>query len=236
MNHKGSVKMLRLSGLLFGIILIAACGEADSPVESKVADSSEASAVANAVVEKTEQVADAADTADREGVWGDIAYGDPNAPIEIIEYASMTCPHCASFSSSIFPKVKEKYIDTGKVRFLFRNLVTNQLDLAASTVARCTNQEVAQKLTKEFFAKQNDWGRSQDPISALAGIARKAGISRTQFDRCLANTEMHKNLVKIGQDGVKEYNVNATPTVIVNGNKLDNYAFETIEKAVDAAL
>jgi protein-disulfide isomerase len=236
MNHKGSVKMLRMLGLLFGVTLIAACGEADSSTESTVADSSEVTTVANTVVEKAEQVADAAGTAEREGVWGDIAYGDPNAPIEIIEYASMTCPHCASFSSSIFPKVKEKYIDTGKVRFLFRNLVTNQVDLAASTIARCTNQEVAQKLTKEFFAKQRDWGTSQDPITALAGIARKAGISRTQFDRCLANTEMHKNLVKIGQDGVKEFNVTATPTIIVNGNKLDNYGLEAIEKAVEAAL
>ena len=233
--------MQRLIGLIFGATLIAACSEAETNTTSEATDSTETAVVVNAVVENEASsagtdtaVADEADA--REGVWGDIVYGDPSAPVEIIEYASMTCPHCASFSSSIFPKVKEKYIDTGKARFLFRNLVTNQVDLAASTVARCSNQEVAQKLTKEFFAKQNDWGRSQDPISALAGIARKAGISRTQFDRCLANTDMHKNLVKIGQDGVKEFGVNATPTIIVNGTKLDNYAFETIEKAVDAAL
>ncbi|UTW54499.1 thioredoxin domain-containing protein [Kordiimonas sp. SCSIO 12610] len=233
--------MQRIIGLIFGVTLIAACSEAETESTSSAVETAESTAVVNSVVEGAEEavaaVAEVAqDAGAREGVWGDIVYGDPNAPIEIIEYASMTCPHCASFSSSIFPKVKEKYIDTGKVKFLFRNLVTNQVDLAASTVARCSNQEVAQKLTKEFFAKQNDWGRSQDPISALAGIARKAGISRTQFDRCLANTEMHKNLVKIGQDGVKEFNVTATPTIIVNGSKLDNYAFETIEKAVDAAL
>lgn len=227
--------MQRLIGLIFGVTLVAACGETDNTAQSGTDSTSASTAVVNTVVENKAAMETGADET-REGVWGDIVYGDPNAPVEIIEYASMTCPHCAGFSASILPKVKEKYIDTGKAKFIFRNMVTNQVDLAASTVARCTNQEVAQKLTKEFFAKQSDWGRSQDPIGALAGIARKAGISRTQFDRCLQNKEMHQNLVKIGQDGVKEYNVSHTPTIIVNGKTLDNYGFEAIEKAVEAAL
>lgn len=163
---------------------------------------------------------------------GDIVYGDPQAPVEIIEYASMTCPHCANFSATIYPKIAEKYVDTGKVKFVFRNFVSNQLDLAATIAARCGGEAPAGELIKAIFARQREWARSDDPVSALASIIRKAGISRVQFDKCLADREIHKDLVKVTQDAVQIHKVNATPTLIVDGRKLDTYGFDRVEEVL----
>ena len=168
-----------------------------------------------------------------EGHYGDIVYGDVNAPIEIIEYASTTCPHCATFAATVMPTIKEKYIDTGKARLVYRNFVMNRVDLAASTISRCSNEETAKKLMKVLFARQRDWVQSKDPITALASIARKVGISRVKFDRCLANTDMHKHLVEMTQGGQKTYGVNATPTLIVNGAKVDVPSLENLIKVLD---
>jgi len=229
----------RVIGLCAAVIMLAACGEegesdagAVSEVTAVNTESTDAATTATAAASEVQDTVSEAISGD---FITDITYGDPNAPIEIIEYASMTCPHCASFSASIFPQVKENFIDTGKAKFIFRNLVVNRLDLAAAATARCTNQDVARELIKVYFAKQQEWGRSDDPIGALAGLARRAGVSRTQFDRCLANTDLHQALVKMGQDGAKEYNITGTPTIIVNGTPLDNYGYETIEKAVNEA-
>lgn len=166
------------------------------------------------------------------GYAGDIIYGNPDAEIEIIEYASMTCPHCASFASTIFPQVDEAYIQTGKAKFIFRNLVTNSLDLAATVAARCGGEETSGPLTKALFSRQSEWLRSQDPLAEIASIVRKAGISRTKLDQCLKDRPLHEALVKVGQDGTKLYDITGTPTVIVDGAKLKNYAFDTIADAM----
>lgn len=221
--------------LIAGLALLAvsACSEDEGntapAVDPEVVQAQEAEALAEA-----KRLADAAGG---QGTWGDIVYGDPDAPIEVIEYASLTCPHCATFAATIFPKIKEEYIDTGKIKFVYRNFVMNKFDMAASAAARCKSPEVTKKLMGVFFERQRTWAGGEGWDDALASLARRAGgISRTEFDRCVGNTEMRKHLVKMGQDGAIRYNVNATPTIIVNGDTVDIATWENIKAAIDAEI
>ena len=177
-------------------------------------------------------------TPSRAGVWGDIVYGDPDAPIELIEYASLTCPHCARFAADIFPKIQAEYIDTGKVKFIYRNYVMNPYDMAASVAARCKTPDVAKRLMKVYFDRQSAWLGAEDKVGALAGLARRAGgISRTQFDRCTANRDMQQHLAKMTQDGAARYRVNATPTLLVDGSKVEaTNDWEAVKAAIEAEL
>ncbi len=216
------------------MLAVSACsdsGDSSEPsLDPEIVKAQEATALAEA-----QELATAAGGA---GTWGDIVYGDPDAPVEITEYASLTCPHCARFAADIFPKIKENYIDTGKVKFIYRNFVMNKYDMAASAVARCKSPEVTKKLMSVFFARQSAWVGAEDRVGALANLARRAGgISRTEFDRCVANQEMQKHLVKMGQDGAVRYKVNATPTILVDGDKVEQTNdWEAVKAAIDAAL
>jgi protein-disulfide isomerase len=232
MNYNNCLKLgktLSVGGLL---LLLAACGGDDNTKtdETAMADAAPAS-------EATTNVSSSDAVPQGDGTYGDIVYGDPSAAIEIIEYASLTCPHCATFGAQVFPKIKEKYIDSGKVKFIYRNFIMNRYDMAASVVARCKSPEVTKRLMKVFFERQSDWSRAEDPLATLANLARRAGgISRTEFDRCLANSEMQTHLVKMGQDGEKEFSITGTPTIILNGDKVDNYSWENLQVLIDAEL
>ncbi len=171
------------------------------------------------------------------GTWGDIIYGAPNAPIEVIEYASFTCPACANFAINIFPKIKENYIDAGKIKFVYRNLVRDQYDMAASSIARCGTPDVAKRLGEVFFERQRDWAGAEDKVAGLAALARRAGgMSRIQVDRCIANSDMQQHLVKMTQGAATRYNASATPTIIVDGSKVAVATWENIKAAIDAKL
>lgn len=170
-----------------------------------------------------------------EGTWGELVYGDPEAPVTIVEYASLTCPHCATFANSFYPELKEKYLDTGKAKLVYRNYIMNRVDIAASAAARCGNEDVAKQLMKVFFARQDDWARSQQPLDELAALARRAGISRTKFDQCTSNEEMLKHLMAITTEAVDRFDITSTPSFIVNGRKLDFSTFdEALEQIGDA--
>jgi len=171
------------------------------------------------------------------GIYQDIVFGDPNAPVTLLEYGSMTCGACANFKNMVYPDIEKKYVDSGKVKFIFRNYVLGgQLDLVASSVARCTTEDVARALTKEFFAKQGRWLRSDTPVDDLAALARRAGISRVQFDQCIRDKDMQKYLAEMTKEGGSRMGVTGTPTLYVNGKKLSSYAPEVLEEALEAEL
>ncbi|MFC3053128.1 thioredoxin domain-containing protein [Kordiimonas pumila] len=217
--------------LVGGLLLaVAACDESETAktdtaetVNTPVAES-EASATASA--EQAEGI-----------TWGDITYGAADAPVTLIEYASLTCPHCAHFATEIFPKIEENYIATGKVKLIYRNFLLNRVDMAASTVARCGDEETAKKLMKVFFSRQAEWMREKDPVDGLAALARRTvNMSRTTFDRCLSNTEMHKHLVKMTTDGKDEFEITGTPTIIVDGTVQEKYEWDDLAAAIEDAL
>src|SRR5215510_9056113 len=147
---------------------------------------------------------------------GDEVLGDANAPITIIEYASMTCPHCAHFHKTVYPDLKKKYVDTGKVRFIFREFPLDPLAAAASLLARCAGKDKFFPLIEAFFDAQNEWV-VQKPLQPMFAIAKQAGFTQQTFDECLANQQMLNGIEESRTRAAQKLNVNSTPTFFING-------------------
>jgi protein-disulfide isomerase len=221
MIYKTYQNMVKAVSAGAALLVLAACGESGNE-GSNVVDA-DALLAANHEVEA------------EAGIWGDIVYGSEDAPIVVVEYASLTCPHCASFSKNDFPKIKADFIDTGKVRFHYRNYVMNPVDMRASLVARCRDMETTKRLMNVFFARQREWARAEDWTGALAGLARRTvNMSRTEFDRCASNREMITNLTKM-TTGALAFNVAATPTIFVNGVAAEQNDYESLKAMIEKA-
>jgi protein-disulfide isomerase len=150
------------------------------------------------------------------GPLGDEIQGADNAPVTIVEYASMTCPHCSHFHETTYPELKKKYIDTGKVRFIFREFPLDPLAAAASMLARCAGKDKYFPLVETFFAQQKDWV-VQKPLQPMFEIAKQAGFTQQSFDACLANQQMLNGIEESRTRAAKKFNVNSTPTFFING-------------------
>jgi len=150
------------------------------------------------------------------GPLGDEIQGSADAPVTIVEYASMTCPHCSHFHETTYPELKKKYIDTGKVRFIFREFPLDPLAAAASMLARCAGKDKFFPLIEAFFAQQKDWV-VQKPLQPMFAIAKQAGFTQQSFDQCLANQQLLSNLEEQRTRATQKFNVNSTPTCFING-------------------
>ena len=150
------------------------------------------------------------------GPLGDEIQGQADAPVTIVEYASMTCPHCSHFHETTYPEMKKKYIDTGKVRFIFREFPLDPLALAASMLARCAGKDRYFPLIDAFFAQQKDWV-VQKPLQPMFAIAKQAGFTQQSFDECLANQRLLTGLEEQRTRATQKFNVNSTPTFFING-------------------
>lgn len=169
---------------------------------------------------------------------GDITMGADDAPVTIVEYASMTCPHCASFHINTMPKLKSEYIDTGKVRFIFREFPLDQNALTASMVARCAGPEKFYGFIDVMFKQQRTWAASRDPKAALQRIARFGGMKQETFDKCMADRELSRRIVATRFHASNELKVNSTPTLFVNGDKVPGGAvgFEALDDLLKGIL
>lgn len=152
---------------------------------------------------------------------GEIIIGKADAPVTMIEYASMTCPHCANFHTKVFPALKRKYIDTGKLKLAFREFPLDGVALRASMLARCGGEAKVAPFLEILFTQQMDWAAASDPIAALNRIAKLGGMSQATFDACLADEALMKQLVQSRQDGVEKYNIQGTPSFIIDGKTHD---------------
>jgi len=180
----------------------------------------------------------AADIA-RPSSLGDMALGDPKAPVTIVEYASMTCPHCATFTLQVFPKIKEAYIDTGKARFIFREFPLDLTAAAGSMLARCIGKDDPAKyfaVNDLLFRQQADWA-VKDTAATLKRIARQAGMGEQQFEECLKDQKL-LDAIKESQDhAVNKLKVNSTPTFFVNETLVrGDISFEAFQKIIDPLL
>lgn len=150
------------------------------------------------------------------GPLGDEMQGAADAPVTIVEYASMTCPHCSHFHKTVYPELKKKYIDTGKVRFVFREFPLDPLAAAASMLARCAGKDKYFPLIEAFFEAQSDWV-VQKPLQPMFAIAKQAGFTQQTFDECLANQQMLNGIEESRARAASKLNVNSTPTFFING-------------------
>jgi protein-disulfide isomerase len=150
------------------------------------------------------------------GPLGDMVLGDEKAPVTIIEYASMTCPHCAHFHETTYPELKSKYIDTGKVRFIFREFPLDQLAAAGFMLARCSGKDKYFPLVETLFQKQREWV-VQRPLAPLMTISKQAGMTEQSFNECLKNQQVLDGIEDVRSRAATKFGVQSTPTFFING-------------------
>jgi len=169
----------------------------------------------------------------------DRVMGDANAPVTIVEYASMTCPHCAHFQETTFPELKKAYIDTGKAKYMLREFPLDDLAAAAFMLARCAGELDSSRyyaLVDTLFSKQNTWA-VQQPIPPLMAIAKQAGFTEQSFNACLNNQKLLDNIEAVRERAVKQFQVNSTPTFFINGEMLKGeQSFEEFDKRIKALM
>ena len=166
---------------------------------------------------------------------GEMALGSDNAKVVVVEYASASCPHCANFYKTTFPDLKKEYIDTGKIRFVFREFPHNQPALAAFMLARCAPKEKYFPLIDMFFTQQDSW--LQAPLEGLQKIAQLAGFTKESFDACLKNEGVAKGIIAVRDKAEKEFGVDSIPTFFVNGELLKGEtSIDEFRKTIDPLL
>jgi protein-disulfide isomerase len=167
---------------------------------------------------------------------GDVVIGSDKAPVTIIEYASMTCPHCAHFEETTFPELKKRYIDTGKVRYMMREFPLDALAAAGFMLARCAGPDKYEAIIETLFAKQNDWV-VQQPLEPLGAIAKQFGFTDDSFKACLANQKVLDNITAVRDNAVNKLQVNSTPTFFINGKRfVGDLTIDQIAKEIDPQL
>ena len=174
-----------------------------------------------------------------EPVLGDIVLGDDAAPVTVIEYASFTCPHCAAFHADTWPRFRAEYVDTGKVRFILREVYFDREGLWASMAARCGGASAFYPMADQFMKKQRLWAKAarNNNRSEISKIARLNGLSSAQLDACFSDQDYARALVEAYQRNAADDDVNSTPTFIINGAKhAGNMPFEELAALVDAAM
>jgi len=162
----------------------------------------------------------------------DRVLGKADAPITIIEYASLTCPHCAHFDVDVLPKLKQKWIDTGKAKLILRDFPLDEPALRAAMVARCAPADRFYTLVDTFFAQQEQWV-TRDYRAALEKLAKLGGMSEKEFKACISDKKLEDQVAQSRLTAAQQLGVDATPTFFINGKKFDGAP--TVE-AFDQAL
>ncbi len=209
------------AALLAAPFLIAACGSASSET---AADAATAPVAAGSEISAT-----------------DMVLGDANAKVTLIEYASVTCPGCARFNEQVIPGIKEKYVDTGKVKLVFREFPTPPANysLIGSVLARCAAEKAGPEayflITDALFRSQQTWIKD-NPKAELVKIIGQAGMDEAALDACLQRKELVEIINNNAVEGMEKYNVQGTPTFILNGEKMSYKTLEEFEQQIADAV
>ena len=155
-----------------------------------------------------------------EGALPDIVLGKADAPVTIVEYASMTCGHCAQFHNATYPVLKEKYIDTGKVKLILREFPLDIVAKAAFMIARCAGPDKYYPMVTTLFETQKTWAFNNNAAQALLAIAKQSGMTEAQFNTCLNDTKLAGQIDEVAKRGATDFNVNSTPTFFINGKQI----------------
>ena len=150
----------------------------------------------------------------------DIISGNENAPITIIEYASYSCSHCASFYKDLYKRINKNFIKTGKVKFIYRDFPLDAPSLKASQLVHCTKELKKKKeLIEILFSSQANWAYNEDYLQNLEKIAARTGMSKNIFNQCVKNEKLEDQILAIRLDAAQNFKINSTPSIIVNGEK-----------------
>jgi protein-disulfide isomerase len=171
------------------------------------------------------------------GALPDVSIGKADAPVTIVEYMSMTCPHCARFHTGTFEAIKTKYVDTGKVRFVLREFPLDTRAAAAIMLARCAPEGQYFPMVSALFASQMTWATAEDGKAALLQMSKLAGFTQESFEACLTNQKLLDDVNKVRDAASKEFGVNSTPTFFINGQRYTGeMSVEEMSGLIDAAL
>lgn len=172
----------------------------------------------------------------RPGQLGERSLGPADAKVTVVEYASLSCPHCAHFDTTIFDQFKQKYVDSGKVRYIFREFPLNAPAYAAASVARCAPADKFFDVVHAYFRKQATWLSSNNLKASTLDIAKEFGFTEQSFDACLTNQALFKAIDEVKARGAS-FGVSATPTFFINGKKYQgSLTLEDLDKAIEPLL
>ena len=176
-----------------------------------------------------------ADILSIEEAMQDRVIGNAEAPITIIEYASLTCPHCATFHAETLPQIKKEWIETGKAKLIYRDFPLDKYAASAAMIARCAPEDKYFIFLNAFFAQQKNWSRADDPVTVLTQLAGLGGMSKDDVDACLANEELQDAILQMRLDGQMEYGINSTPSFVINGKMINNLPYEDFKDILEDA-
>jgi protein-disulfide isomerase len=172
-----------------------------------------------------------------QGPLGDVALGPESAKVTIVEYASLTCSHCAAFHKDTWPELKKRYVDTGQVRFILREFPLDPLAKAGFMLARCDGEAKYYPITDLLFDQQSVWAFSKKPLDALQQMMRQAGFSKEKFESCLQDQKLYDAVDAVRKRGEEKFKVTSTPTFFINGQRVSgNMSIDELEKILKPLL
>lgn len=171
------------------------------------------------------------------GPLGDVTLGPADAKVTIVEYASLTCSHCAAFHANTWPELKKRYIDTGKVRFILREFPLDPLATAGFMLARCDGDGKYYPVTDMLFDQQKNWAFTEKPLDALRQLMRQAGFSQEKFDACLRDQKLYDAVNAVKNRAAEQFKVDSTPTFFINGVRYPgSMSIDELEKIIKPLL
>ena len=163
--------------------------------------------------------------------------GEKSAKIKMVEFASLTCGHCAKFHNEVFPRLQSEFIDTGKILFIYKDFPLDKFALKASVIARCSGNDKFFRFLKVLYSKQKDWTRTQDPFKSLLKIAKLGGLKNDEIKVCVGNKSIEDGILKQRLTSSKKYDIKATPTIYFNGEKYNgDLTYEALKLKIDSLL
>jgi protein-disulfide isomerase len=220
-----------------GVALSACSDEGNAVTEAKADETKKVDPVSTGAVQAPEPEGTVdMDKLLQPGALPDKVLGEENAPVTIVEYASMTCPHCAHFDETTFPELKKKYIDTGKVRYMLREFPFDPRAEAGFMLARCSKDNYY-PMVHVLFEQQGEWAAVENAKEALLRIAKLAGFTQESFEACLTDQKLLDDIRSVRMRGEKEFGVDATPTFFINGKKYAGaMSIEQMSAIIDGML
>ncbi|MEX3007974.1 DsbA family protein [Hoeflea sp. TYP-13] len=226
-------------------VLVAACSDSGSDA-TKVSDAAGDASVNEVKIDPVTTAAvdlpDAEGDVDmaevlKPGPMKEMFLGDPEAPVKIVEYMSMTCPHCANFHNGTFKQIITDYVDTGKVQFIVREFPFDPRATAAIMLARCAPEDKFFPMVDVLMQQQSNWARAQDAAAALFNISKLAGFTQESFNECLTNQKLVDDVNEVRKKAAEEFGVNSTPTFLINGKRYPgNMSVESMSALIDSLL
>lgn len=212
---------LRVAGLASALVMIASLVAAPNLAEAQKATPRPEVPIAELM---------------KPGPIPDLVYGKADAPVTIVEYASMTCSACGRFHSDVLPKLKAKYVDAGKVRLVLRPFARDNLDAAAWILTHCTAGERSYLLASALFERQPQWAFTPNPLPELLKIAKQAGYTEQAFNACIRDTKKLGDIAAVRDNAFTNFGVDSTPAFFINGKRFQGFELPQFEKAIEPLL